>query len=31
MLRYKIDIIPVIIGAGILGLLYNLMQGIHLI
>src|SRR5438094_8546904 len=31
MLRYKIDIIPVIIGAGILGLLYNLMRGISLI
>jgi chromate transporter len=27
MLRYKIDIIPVIIGAGILGLLYNFVQG----
>jgi len=31
MLRYKIDIIPVIIGEGILGLLYNLMRGISLI
>ncbi len=27
MLRYKIDIIPVIIGAGILGLLYNFLRG----
>jgi chromate transporter len=27
MLRYKIDIIPVIIGAGILGLLYNFVRG----
>jgi len=27
MLRYKIDIIPVIIGAGILGLLYNFLPG----
>jgi chromate transporter len=27
MLRYKIDIIPVIIGAGILGLLYNFLLG----
>jgi len=26
MLRYKIDIIPVIIGAGILGLLYNFLR-----
>ncbi len=31
MLRYKIDIIPVIIGAGILGLLYNFLRGISLI
>src|SRR5437588_7505856 len=28
MLRYKIDIIPVIIGAGILGLLYNFLRGL---
>jgi hypothetical protein len=27
MLRYKIDIIPVIIGAGILGLLHNSIRG----
>jgi chromate transporter len=27
MLRYKIDIIPVIIGSGILGLLYNFLRG----
>jgi chromate transporter len=27
MLRYKIDIIPVVIGAGILGLLYNFLRG----
>src|SRR5437879_2265636 len=27
MLRYKIDIIPVIIGAGILGLLHNFLRG----
>jgi chromate transporter len=27
MLRYKIDIVPVIIGAGILGLLYNFVRG----
>src|SRR5438128_5222500 len=31
MLRYKVDIIPVIIGAGILGLLYNFLRGISLI
>src|SRR5437667_4698039 len=30
MLRYKIDIIPVIIGAGILGLLYNFLRGFSL-
>src|SRR5437588_325984 len=27
MLRYKIDIIPVLVGAGILGLLYNFLRG----
>ena len=27
MLRYRIDIIPVIIGSGILGLLYNFLRG----
>ena len=27
MLRYKIDIIPVIIGAGILGLSYHFLRG----
>jgi chromate transporter len=27
MLRYKIDIIPIVIGAGILGLLYKSLHG----
>lgn len=27
MLRYKVDIIPIVVGAGALGLLYNLLRG----